>query len=60
MKKTWRPRWTDEKLEYASKMEFEKATEIRDKIKALEKIIWKMGSHKKWLPKKQFGPKVTS
>ena len=30
---------TDEMLEYASKMEFEKAAEIRDKIKELEKII---------------------
>ena len=30
---------TDEMLEYASRMEFEKAAEIRDKIKELEKII---------------------
>lgn len=30
---------TQEMLEYASKMEFEKAAEIRDKIKELEKII---------------------
>ena len=30
---------TDEMLEYASKMEFEKAAEIRDKIKELEKLI---------------------
>ncbi len=30
---------TEEMLEYASKMEFEKAAEIRDKIKELEKIL---------------------
>ena len=30
---------TDEMLEYASKMEFEQAAEIRDKIKELEKLI---------------------
>ena len=30
---------TQEMLEYASKMEFEKAAEIRDKIKELEKIL---------------------
>ena len=30
---------TDEMLEYASKMEFEKAAEVRDKIKELEKLI---------------------
>ena len=30
---------TDEMLEYASRMEFEKAAEIRDKIKELEKLI---------------------
>jgi len=30
---------TDEMLEYAAKMEFEKAAEIRDKIKELEKLI---------------------
>ena len=30
---------TDEMLEYASNMEFEKAAELRDKIKELEKII---------------------
>ncbi len=32
-------RLTDEMLEYASRMEFEKAAELRDKIKELEKII---------------------
>ena len=32
-------RLTDEMLEYASKMEFEQAAEIRDKIKELEKLI---------------------
>lgn len=32
-------RLTDEMLEYASKMEFEKAAELRDKIKELEKLI---------------------
>lgn len=32
-------RLTDEMLEYASKMEFEKAAELRDKIKELEKIF---------------------
>ena len=31
---------TQEMLEYASKMEFEKAAEIRDKIKELEKILF--------------------
>lgn len=31
-------RLTDEMLEYASKMEFEKAAELRDKIKELEKL----------------------
>ena len=30
---------TDEMLECASKMEFEKAAELRDKIKKLEKLI---------------------
>ncbi len=30
---------TDEMLEYASKMEFEQAAELRDKIKELEKLI---------------------
>ncbi len=30
---------TDEMLEYASKMEFEQAAEIRDKIKELEKLL---------------------
>ena len=30
---------TEEMLEYASKMEFEQAAEIRDKIKELEKLI---------------------
>ena len=30
---------TDEMLKYASKMEFEKAAELRDKIKALEELI---------------------
>ena len=30
---------TDEMLEYASKMEFERAAELRDKIKELEKLI---------------------
>ena len=30
---------TDEMLEYASQMEFEKAAEVRDKIKELEKLI---------------------
>ena len=30
---------TDEMLGYASKMEFEKAAEIRDKIKELEKLV---------------------
>lgn len=30
---------TEEMLEYASKMEFEKAAEVRDKIKELEKIL---------------------
>lgn len=30
---------TDEMLEYASRMEFEKAAEVRDKIKELEKLI---------------------
>jgi excinuclease ABC subunit B len=30
---------TDEMLEYASKMEFEKAAELRDKIKELEKLV---------------------
>ena len=32
-------RLTDEMLEFASKMEFEKAAELRDKIKELEKLI---------------------
>ena len=32
-------RLTDEMLEYASKMEFEQAAEIRDKIKELEKLV---------------------
>ena len=32
-------RLTDEMLEYASKMEFEQAAELRDKIKELEKLI---------------------
>ena len=31
---------TDEMLEFASKMEFEKAAEARDKIKELEKLLW--------------------
>jgi len=31
---------TDEMLKYAADMEFEKAAEIRDKIKELEKMIW--------------------
>lgn len=30
---------TQEMLEYASKMEFEKAAEVRDKIRELEKLI---------------------
>ena len=30
---------TDEMLDFASKMEFEKAAEIRDKIKELEKLL---------------------
>ena len=30
---------TDQMLEFASKMEFEKAAEVRDKIKELEKLI---------------------
>lgn len=30
---------TDEMLKYASDMEFEKAAEVRDKIKELEKLI---------------------
>lgn len=30
---------TDEMLKYATEMEFEKAAEIRDKIKALEKMF---------------------
>ena len=30
---------TDEMLKYAAEMEFEKAAEIRDKIKELEKLI---------------------
>ena len=29
----------EEMLEYASKMEFEQAAEIRDKIKELEKLV---------------------
>jgi len=33
-------RLTDEMLEFASKMEFEKAAEARDKIKELEKLLW--------------------
>ena len=33
-------RLTDEMLEFASKMEFEKAAETRDKIKELEKLLW--------------------
>ena len=32
-------RLTDEMLEHASKMEFEKAAELRDKIKELEKLV---------------------
>ena len=32
-------RLTDEMLEFASRMEFEQAAEIRDKIKELEKLI---------------------
>ena len=32
-------RLTDEMLEHASKMEFEKAAELRDKIKELENLI---------------------
>ena len=31
---------TDEMLAFASKMEFEKAAEARDKIKELEKLLW--------------------
>lgn len=30
---------TDEMLEHASKMEFEQAAELRDKIKELEKLL---------------------
>ena len=30
---------TDEMLKYAAEMEFEKAAELRDKIKELEKLI---------------------
>ena len=30
---------TDEMLKYASEMEFEKAAELRDKIKELEKLL---------------------
>ncbi len=37
--KTTISKLTDEMLEYAAKMEFEKAAEIRDKIKELEKIL---------------------
>ena len=33
-------RLTNEMLEHASKMEFEQAAELRDKIKELEKLIW--------------------
>ena len=33
-------RLTDEMLEFASKMDFEKAAEARDKIKELEKLLW--------------------
>jgi len=33
-------RLTDQMLEFASKMEFEKAAEARDKIKELEKLLW--------------------
>ncbi len=36
-------RLTDEMLEFASKMEFEKAAEARDKIKELEKLLWFFG-----------------
>ena len=32
-------RLTDEMLEFASKMEFEKAAELRDKIRELEKLV---------------------
>ena len=31
---------TDEMLKYAGEMEFEKAAEVRDKIRELEKLIW--------------------
>jgi len=34
---------TDEMLKYAASMEFEKAAEIRDKIKELEKLLWQKG-----------------
>ena len=30
---------TDEMLQYATQMEFEKAAELRDKIKELEKML---------------------
>ena len=33
---------TDEMLKYASQMEFEKAAEIRDKIRELENTVWKI------------------
>ena len=32
-------KWTDEMLKYASKMEFEKAAELRDKIKELQELV---------------------
>ena len=38
-------RLTDQMLEFASKMEFEKAAEARDKIKELEKLLWFWQTH---------------
>ena len=35
---------TDEMLKYASEMEFEKAAELRDKIKELEKLLRMIGT----------------
>lgn len=32
---------TDEMLKHATNMEFEQAAELRDKIKELEKLLWK-------------------
>ena len=37
--KDLRQELTDEMLRYATEMEFEKAAEIRDKIKELEKLL---------------------